>query len=239
MPARRPCPPRPTLAPCVGPICPESSTAASAPQEYPHIDTRGYVHYGKTTGFRDLGDLDVAALQQRVAGLDEDCWRRHDEAKPNRFDSLGGTQHIVMKFVHKVAVPTEYYALPAWSEWEPLVQPVLDAVAARLELVAAEVPRVMLARLPAGGEITAHRDGGRFPAFCRKVHVVLATNPAVEFYVDPEWRHVPPGRGFEVNNNLMHAVRNDGATARTHLIFEIFETPLDLRRHDYVGARVV
>jgi hypothetical protein len=37
----------------------------------------------------------------------------------------------------------------------------------------------------------------------------------------------------------MHAVRNDGATARTHLIFEIFETPLDLRRHDYVGARVV
>ena len=52
-------------------MCPESSTAASTPQEYPHIDTRGYVHYGKTTGFRDLGDLDVAALQQRVAGLDQ------------------------------------------------------------------------------------------------------------------------------------------------------------------------
>ena len=232
------CLPWRTLIPRAGHRCPESNTAARALQEYPHLDTRGYVHFGKTTGFRDLGELDVATLQQRVAELDEDYWRRHDETKPNRFDSLGGTQHIVMKFVHKVAVPTEYYALPAWAEWEPLVQPVLDAVAARLELAAAEVPRVMLARLPAGGAITAHRDGGRFPAFCRKVHVVLATNPGVEFYVDPEWRHFPPGRAFEVNNNLMHAVRNDGATARTHLIFEIFEAPLDLRRHDYVGARV-
>ncbi len=201
------------------------------------MDTRGYVHLGKTTGFRDLGVLDVAALQQRVRELDDEDWRRHDADKPNRFDTLGGTQHLVMKFVHQVAVPTGWYALPAWKEWEPLVQPLLEEAAQRLGYASAEFPRVMLARLPAGAEITAHRDGGRFPAFPHKLHVALDTNPHVEFYVDPEWRHIPAARLVEVNNNLTHAVRNDGETPRVHLIFECFESPVDLARHDWVGAR--
>jgi hypothetical protein len=41
----------------------------------------------------------------------------------------------------------------------------------------------------------------------------------------------------EVNNNLTHAVRNDGETPMVHLIFECIESPVDLQRHDRVGAR--
>ncbi len=201
------------------------------------MDTRGYVHRGKTTGFRDLGAIDVDALAEQVRAMPEEQWRSHDATKPNRFDTLGGTQHLVMRFVRQVAVPTDAYSLPAWTEWESLVQPVLDEAARRLGYASAEFPRVMFARLPAGSEITAHRDGGRFPAFAHKLHVALETNPHVEFYVDPEWRHLPRGRLVEVNNNLTHAVRNDGPTARVHLIFECYESPLDLQRHDRVGAR--
>lgn len=201
------------------------------------MDTRGYVHRGKATGFRDLGAIAVDALSERVCALTDDDWRRHDVSKPNRFDTLGGTQHLVMKFVRLVATPTEWYALPAWAEWESLVQPLLDEAARRLGYAVAEFPRVMLARLPAGAEITAHRDGGRFPAFPHKLHIALDTNPHVEFYVDPEWRHIPRGQLVEVNNNLTHAVRNDGETPRVHLIFECFESPVDPERHDWVGAR--
>jgi len=201
------------------------------------MDTRGFVHRGKTTRFRDLGEVDVSDLVAKLHTLAEDDWRGHDAAKPNRFDTLGGTQHLVMKFVHQVAVPTAWYALPAWEEWAPLVQPLLDETARRLGYASAEFPRVMLARLPAGAEITAHRDGGNFPAFPHKLHIALDTNPHVEFYVDPEWRHIARGQLVEVNNNLTHAVRNDGETPRVHLIFECFETPLDLQRHDRVGAR--
>lgn len=201
------------------------------------MDTRGFVHRGKTTRFRDLGAVDVSALVAKLHTLAEDDWHRHDAAKPNRFDTLGGTQHLVMTFVHQVAVPTSWYALPVWDEWAPLVQPLLDEAARRLGYASAEFPRVMLARLPAGAEITAHRDGGRFPAFPHKLHVALDTNPHVEFYVDPEWRHLARGQLVEVNNNLTHAVRNDGDTPRVHLVFECFESPVDLQRHDRVGAR--
>lgn len=201
------------------------------------MDTRGLVHRGKTTRFRDLGVMDVDALATRVRALTEDEWRRHDLSKPNRFDTLGGTQHLVMVFVRKVSTPVEWYALPEWKEWEPLVRPLLDEAAQRLGYASAEFPRVMLARLPAGGEISAHRDGGRFPAFPHKLHLALETNPHVEFYVDPEWRHIPRGHLVEVNNNLTHAVRNDGPAPRVHLVFECFETPLDPQRHDRVGAR--
>ena len=201
------------------------------------MDTRGFVHRGKTTRFRDLGALDVSALVAKLHTLAEDDWRRHDAAKPNRFDTLGGTQHLVMTFVHQVAVPTSWYALPAWDEWAPLVRPLLDEAARRLGYASAEFPRVMLARLPAGAEITAHRDGGKFPAFPHKLHIALDTNPHVEFYVDPEWRHIACGQLVEVNNNLTHAVRNDGDTPRVHLVFECFESPVDLQRHDRVGAR--
>lgn len=201
------------------------------------MDTRGYVHRGKTTGFRDLGSVDVEALCARVRALTDDVWRSHDAAKPNRFDTLGGTQHLVMKFVRHVSSPLDGYALPVWGEWRVLVQPLLEEAARRLGYASAEFPRVMLARLPAGAEITAHRDGGRFPAFPHKLHIPLDTHPHVEFYVDPEWRHLPRGHLVEVNNNLTHAVRNDGLAPRVHLIFECFESPLDLGRHDFVGAR--
>ena len=141
--------------------------------------------------------------------------------------------------MRQVSAPVDWYALPAWGEWAPLVQPLLDEAARRLGYAQAEFPRVMLARLPAGAEIAVHRDGGRFPAFPHKLHIALETNPHVEFYVDPAWRHLPRGQLVEVNNNLSHAVRNDGRTPRVHLIFECFESPLDLQAHDFVGARSV
>jgi hypothetical protein len=201
------------------------------------VDTRGYVHRDKAGGFREHGSIDVESLAARVAALPESYWRERNASKPNRFDTLGNTAHIVMKFVHRPAEPTRYFDLPEWALWREQIQPLLDEAAVRCGIVRAEFPRVMLARLPAGGEITPHRDGGWYPAFCRKLHLPLITNPDTRFYVEPEWRHLPVGRLVEVNNNAPHGVRNAGSSARVHLIFELFESPLDVARHSFLGKR--
>lgn len=203
------------------------------------LDTRGYVHRDKASGILDLGPFEVDALAARVAALPLEYWRERNASKPNRFDTLGNTLHIVLKFVHKVAEPTHYYELPEWAHWREDVEPLLNAVAARCGYQHAEFPRVMFARLPPGGEIEPHRDGGWFPAFCRKIHVPLATNPSTRFYVEPEWRHLAVGEAFELDNNAPHGVRNDGTSARIHLIFELFDSPLVLDRHVYAGKRAV
>jgi hypothetical protein len=201
------------------------------------VDTRGHIHRDKAEGFRELGSVDVQALVARVAALPESYWHARNASKPNRFDTLGNTAHIVMKFVHRPAEPTSGYTLPEWALWREAVEPILLEAARRCGLARAEFPRVMLARLPAGGEISRHRDGGWYPAFCRKLHLPLITNPETRFFVEPEWRHLPVGGLVEVNNNAPHGVRNAGSTARVHLIFELFESPLDIARHPFVGRR--
>ena len=79
-----------------------------------------------------------------------------------------------------------------------------------------------------------HADGGRFPAFCHKIHVPLITNPQVGFFIEPKWHHLPVGQAVEVNNNTRHKVRNAGQTDRIHLVFELFHSPLDLSEHQQV-----
>ena len=213
-----------------------STQTATPSAEGTPIDTRGYVHRDKAAGFLELGSLDVTALAARVAALPAQYWAERNATKPNRFDTLGNTAHIVLKFVRRIADPTSYYALPEWAHWRADVEPLLQAAAVRCGYARAEFPRVMFARLPAGCEIERHRDGGRFPAFCRKVHVPLLTNPSTRCYVEPHWRHLPAGTAVEINNNLPHGVCNNGTTDRVHLIFELFESPLVLERHAFNGA---
>ena len=195
------------------------------------IDTRGYIHQDKTETIRVLGDIDVSELAARVASLSNDYWNEQNSQKPNRFGVFGSTQHVVLKFVKQLSCPVYYDELPAWQEWRGLVEPILEQVREYYGYEKAEYPRVMFARVLAGGEIGVHSDGGRFPSFCHKVHVPLLTNPEVGFFIAPEWHHLSVGTAVEVNNNAKHMVRNQGPTDRVHLVFEWFRSPLVLSEH--------
>jgi hypothetical protein len=194
-------------------------------------DTRGYIHQNKTNSTRMLGDVDIGELTARVAALTDHDWDVHNANKPNRFGVFGTTQHVVMKFVRQLSCPVVYDELPTWDDWHDLVKPVLDRVRDLFGYEQAEFPRVMLARVPAGGEISIHADGGKFPSFCHKIHVPLITNPKVSFFIEPDWHHLPVGHAIEVNNNARHMVRNSGSVDRVHLVFELFRSPLDLSEH--------
>ena len=50
-----------------------------------------------------------------------------------------------------------------------------------------------------------------------------ATRSADGFLIGERVYHLPEGRAVEVNNLGRHAVRNDGATDRIHLIFEYYD----------------
>jgi hypothetical protein len=82
-------------------------------------------------------------------------------------------------------------------------------------------PRVMLARLPAGGEVSRHSDG-EASHFIHKIHVPLMTNAETVFHVGNKSMHMPVGDIIEVNNKRVHSVKNEGANDRIHLIFECY-----------------
>lgn len=183
----------------------------------PHANPR------KTTTIRRLGPVDIAALKAAVLAIPEAVWDAENAGKPNRFEALDKTRHIVFRFVDSVRDWRGSHDRPAWAEWRTLLEPVLRQAVAPYGYARGEFPRVMLARMAPGGEIKPHRDANAAAKWPHKIHVPLLTNDQVTFFVEGTGYHLPEGEAAEVNNMGVHAVTNAGDTDRIHLIFEYFD----------------
>ena len=182
-----------------------------------------YPNPRKTKSIRRLGTIDIAALRDAVLEIPEAVWDAENAAKPNRFETLASTRHIVFRFVSTFVDWRESYARPAWEEWKPLLDPVMSAATTDYGYRRGAFPRVMLARMAPGGEIQPHFDSNPAALWPHKIHVPLVTNPDVTFFVDDVPYHFKEGEAVEVNNMAYHAVTNRGTTDRIHLIFEYFD----------------
>ena len=193
------------------------------------IDRFGYecteAHkYPKTDYFRHLGSADVKALIQRVRQIPESLWESQNEAKPNKIAQLNETRHIMFRFITDTDRVFDYSDHPQlWDEWKDVLVPVMEQAAQALGYADCRFPRVMFARVPAGGDISGHYDG-EASHYIHKIHVPLLTNAQVLFRVGRKEKHLPAGEIFEVNNKRVHSVTNGGSTDRIHLIFECYNT---------------
>jgi len=177
----------------------------------------------KTGSVRPLGAVDIAALRAAVLALPEAVWDAENAAKPNRFNALDSTRHIIFRFVSRLRDWRGSFDGPLWAEWRPLIEPVLTAATADYGYARGAFPRVMLARMAPGGVIHPHRDTNSAAKWPHKIHVPLVTNDKVSFVIDGVDHHLAEGEAVEVNNMATHSVTNAGAADRIHLIFEYFD----------------
>ena len=182
-----------------------------------------YANPRKTESIRRLGPVDIAALRQAVLRIDEARWDAENADKPNRFEALDRTRHIVFRFVSNFQDWRDSYDRPLWGEWKGLLEPVLAQAVRDYGYKDAAFPRVMLARMAPGGVIKPHRDANPAAKWPHKIHVPLVTNDKVTFFVDGVGYHFPEGEAVEVSNMAVHAVENAGDTDRIHLIFEYYD----------------
>ena len=95
------------------------------------------------------------------------------------------------------------------------------AVAAALARIECPMRSVRLLRLAAGAVIREHSDDDlRFEAGEARLHIPLATNPGVEFYVEDVRVVMQPGECWYLNLSLSHRVRNRGTSERIHLVVD-------------------
>jgi hypothetical protein len=188
----------------------------------------------KTKSFRDLGPVDISALRAAVMAIPESLWDKENATKPNPFSALDKTRHIVFRFVTQWDDWRQSYDCRLWPEWRQLLEPPLAEATRAYGYANGGFPRVMLARMPAGGQIHPHRDANPAAKWPHKIHVPLVTNEKVVFFVDGIERHLVEGEAVEVNNLGVHAVRNDGDSDRIHLIFEYYD--LDQSEPDWLHA---
>lgn len=182
-----------------------------------------YANPRKTESIRRLGPVDIAALREAVLRIDEARWDAENADKPNRFEALDRTRHIVFRFVSNFQDWRDSYDRPLWAEWKGMLEPVLAQAVRDYGYKDAAFPRVMLARMAPGGVIKPHRDANPAAKWPHKIHVPLVTNDKVTFFVDGVGYHFPEGEAVEVSNMAVHAVENAGDTDRIHLIFEYYD----------------
>lgn len=189
----------------------------SAPQRDPYANPR------KTATIRRLGAVDIAALKAAVLAIPESVWDAENADKPNRFEALDKTRHIVFRFVDSVRDWRSSHDRPAWAQWCELLEPAMRAAVADYGYVNGVFPRAMLARMAPGGVIKPHRDANAAAKWPHKIHIPLLTNDNVTFFVEDTGYRMPEGEAAEVNNMAVHSVRNEGDTDRIHLIFEYYD----------------
>ncbi len=177
----------------------------------------------KTTGVRPLGPVDVAALRAAVLAIPESVWDAEDAGKPNRFGVLEETRHIVLRFIDGPRDWRRSHDRAAWPRWRELLEPVMAQAVRPYGYARGVFPRVMLARLPAGGVIHPHSDTNPAAKWPHKIHVPVTTNAGVASFFGGAEHRFPVGEAVEVDNLGLHWVRNAGDADRIHLIFEYYD----------------
>src|SRR5690242_2082887 len=164
------------------------------------VSPRSEANPRKTRGVRALGAVDIRGIRADILAIPDAVWDRENADKPNKFEALDKTRHIVFKFVSSVQDWRQSYERPIWQEWKERLEPVLRQVVAPYGYRNGAFPRIMLASMAPGGIIHPHRDGGPAARWPHKIHLPILTNERVSFFVDPRHYHFPEGEAFEVNN---------------------------------------
>lgn len=195
-----------------------------------------YANPNKTATVRRLGSVDIQALRAAVLAIPEAVWDAENAAKPNRFEALDRTRHIVFRFVRNFDDWRQSDNHRLWADWRAVLEPVMAQATADYGYARGGYPRVMLARMAPGGVIKPHRDANPAAKWPHKIHVPLLTNEKVTFFVEGVGYHFAEGEAVEVNNMGVHAVANEGTTDRIHLIFEYYD--IDQPEPEWLGGLV-
>ena len=187
------------------------------------VTTRTPANPGKTATIRTLGTVDIAALQSAVQAIPEIVWTTQNASKPNKFEVLDETSHIVFRFVDSLRDWRSSHDREAWSDWRDVLEPVLAQAVHSYGYSRGVFPRIMLARMPPGGTILPHIDANSAARWPHKIHVPVSTNAGVTCFFGGSEHHLSVGEAVEVNNLAPHWVHNAGHTDRIHLIFEYYD----------------
>ncbi len=81
--------------------------------------------------------------------------------------------------------------------------------------------RVMINRIRPGGRIYPHADTPAHADYYSRFHVVLQSQPGVDFRCGDEHVYMAMGETWWFNNKLEHEVLNNSADDRIHMIVDI------------------
>jgi len=158
------------------------------------------------------GHFDVARMQAEIASIPVELWGEY-RAEEQR---------------EAVAVFLKGYPPVQFKPDED--RPVLESLPYIRRIIYEQLPgtprKCLVARLPAGGTIHLHVDGGKgmekYFTSTLRLHIPVCTNPQAIFYIAPRFFTLGEGELWVINNRVEHGVINDHPRdERVHLIIDV------------------
>jgi hypothetical protein len=169
------------------------------------------------TTFKLPFSFDPAPLREDLSRLAPTDWVAHFNKSYYEGDWSGASLRAVGGDATKIYPDPTASALFADT-------PLLDRcpnVRKLIETFECPLLSVRFLRLGAGSSIREHRDYNLgYEDGEVRIHVPVATNARVEFYLDGQRLTLREGEAWYINFNLPHRVQNLGDTPRVHLVLD-------------------
>jgi hypothetical protein len=169
--------------------------------------------------YRLHGNFDVSEISQLLSTYSDE-W-------------LANKERQVMYEVHKETNSIFVYDHSNnWSLGDPYDLKVNDSQPVLIDLVSSivkslesihdgKVGKCVFIKMPAHKSVGEHTDKMDYLGAVRRHHIAITTNDDVFFFVNKEAKNMKVGECWEINNNLLHSVENNGDTERIHLMVDI------------------
>lgn len=174
---------------------------------------------GEPFNYRFHGNFDVSNIAKQLSTYSDE-WFENKE------------RQIVYE-VHKETNSIFVYDHPnTWSFGDKYDLRANDSQSALVDLVSpivkslesihdGKVGKCVFIKMPAHKSVGEHRDSMDYLGAVRRHHIAITTNDNVLFFVNKESKNMKVGECWEINNNLLHSVQNNGDSERIHLMVDI------------------
>lgn len=124
----------------------------------------------------------------------------------------------IPKDTNKIIDDKDVIPYRAWKEL-PSVRPLIFALMRQVEAV--RLGRVIITKLPPGGKITPHVDGGAPAEYYQRYQVALQCLPGNVFKCGQEEVGFKTGEVWQINNRALHSVINNSEDDRIVMIVDM------------------
>jgi hypothetical protein len=169
------------------------------------------------------GRFDVAPLVAQIQAHPE-VWNTHKQRTEQYGTPHNGVSDIWVRYNAWENYTGDWPAFhgPHESVWYPVckvlteVKPLVKKVA--LHVGARKIGGVLITKVPPGGEVAPHVDGGWHAGYYEKFAVQLQGNKDQGFYFEDSHVSAEPGELYTFDNSRLHWVKNASDEDRMTLI---------------------
>lgn len=178
--------------------------------------------------------IDILPLKLALS-IQPDLWHADTYMRDYPQGPFGAISSILLRFPVKRVFEMEedlenYNTGKSQFDWHESVDyPAFDCLPEARAIVMAlmtraggeRLGRVILNRIPAGGKIAPHEDTPIHTSYYKRFHVVIQSQPGVNFIAGGEQVFMAPGEAWWFDNKTMHEVINNSADDRIHMVIDI------------------